>query len=173
MTRIEPSGRLDSIGLLGGTPVTVLGRGQAAEMAAEILRVVGAGVTRPAVGAYEVDLGGLAGEPLVVCDIVEEGASAGVCGGGGGPVGWGVGNGVGVWVGRPEGWREGLGPGVRGRRVVCCSRWPIPMGGCTPCRGARRCGRAGRRRRWPPCTACPWCAVASSLCIWTCRSRKR
>jgi crotonobetainyl-CoA:carnitine CoA-transferase CaiB-like acyl-CoA transferase len=77
MARPEPLGRLDSIGLLGGTRVTVLGRGLAAATAAEILRVVGAEVTRLEVGAYEVDLGGLAGEALVVCDIVEEGATAG------------------------------------------------------------------------------------------------
>ena len=44
MTRVEPSRRLDSIGLLGGTPVTVVGRGQVTETAAEILRVVGAAV---------------------------------------------------------------------------------------------------------------------------------
>ena len=45
MTRVEPSRRLESIGLLPGTPVTVVGRGQVAETAAEILRVVGAAVT--------------------------------------------------------------------------------------------------------------------------------
>ena len=75
MTRIEPSRRLESIGLLPGTPVTVVGRGQVTETAAEILRVVGAAVTVVDSSISEVDLAGLAGAALVVCDIVEDGAT--------------------------------------------------------------------------------------------------
>ena len=75
MTRVEPSRRLESIGLLPGTPVTVVGRGQVTETAAEILRVVGAAVTVVDSSVSEVDLAGLAGAALVVCDIVEDGAT--------------------------------------------------------------------------------------------------
>ena len=114
MTRIEPSGRLDWIGLLGGAPVTVLGRGQAAGMAAEVLRVVGAGVTRLAVGAYEVDLGGLAGEALVVCDIVEEGASPGY-------VAAVAGRSGGAWVTVSAFGLDGPRGGEKGSDLVCAA----------------------------------------------------
>ena len=75
MTRVEPSRRLESIGLLPGTPVTVVGRGQVAQTAAEILRVVGAEVTVVDSSVSDGDLAGLAGATLVVCDIVEDGAT--------------------------------------------------------------------------------------------------
>jgi crotonobetainyl-CoA:carnitine CoA-transferase CaiB-like acyl-CoA transferase len=67
---------LQSIRLLPGTPITVLGRGQVAATAAEILEVVGAAVTANHARVGEIDVATLADEALVICDIVEDGASA-------------------------------------------------------------------------------------------------
>jgi crotonobetainyl-CoA:carnitine CoA-transferase CaiB-like acyl-CoA transferase len=75
MTQIGPAPRrLDSIRLLPGAPVTVVGRGQAALTAAEIFRVVGATVTAVDSSVYDSDVDSLADHETVVCDIVDEGA---------------------------------------------------------------------------------------------------
>jgi crotonobetainyl-CoA:carnitine CoA-transferase CaiB-like acyl-CoA transferase len=75
MRQTEPVRRLRSVPLLPDLPVTVVGRGQAARTGAEILRVLGAEVRVVDASALEINAEELAGDALVVCDLVEYGAT--------------------------------------------------------------------------------------------------
>ena len=103
MTQTEPVRRLRSVRLLPDLPVTVVGRGQVARTAAEILGVVGAEVRVIDASAHDLHLRELAHDALVVCDLVEDGLHAGLPGGGGRPLAGGVGDRLGVRAGRPDG----------------------------------------------------------------------
>ncbi len=75
MTQTEPVRRLRSVRLLPDLPVTVVGRGQVARTAAEILGVVGAEVRVIDASAHDLHLRELAHDALVVCDLVEDGST--------------------------------------------------------------------------------------------------
>ena len=66
-----------SVRLLPDLPVTVVGRGQVARTAAEILGVVGAEVRVIDASAHDLHLRELAHDALVVCDLVEDGSTPG------------------------------------------------------------------------------------------------
>ena len=143
MTQVEPSRRLQSIGLLPDTPITVLGRGQVALTAAEILRVVGAAVRVNESSAYDMDLAELADEGLVVCDIVEEGAKARYLASVAARTG-------GAWVTVSAFGLDGPKGGEKGSDLVCAAAGGLlqsvsdPGGGVHPMPGSQALRAAGQ-----------------------------
>jgi crotonobetainyl-CoA:carnitine CoA-transferase CaiB-like acyl-CoA transferase len=75
MTSTVPSGRLQSIDLVPGLAVSVLGRGRAGATAGRVLRALGAEVSTLDASWRDVDVSGLDDGAVVVCDVVAEGAS--------------------------------------------------------------------------------------------------
>ena len=172
MTQVEPSRRLQSIGLLPDTPITVLGRGQVALTAAEILRVVGAAVRVNESSAYDMDLAELADEGLVVCDIVEEGAKARYLASVAARTG-------GAWVTVSAFGLDGPKGGEKGSDLVCAAAGGLlqsvsdPGGGVHPMPGSQALRAAGQAAALARFTPCPWCGAARSRCTSISRSKKR
>jgi crotonobetainyl-CoA:carnitine CoA-transferase CaiB-like acyl-CoA transferase len=76
MTATVPSGRLQSVDLVPGLAVTVLGGGPAGATAGRVLQALGAQVSTIDASWRDVDTAGLDGDAVVVCDVVAEGAEA-------------------------------------------------------------------------------------------------
>ena len=115
MTSTVSSGRLQSVDLIPGLAVTVLGGGRAGATAGLVLRALGAQVSTVDASWRDVDIAGLDGDAVVVCDVVTEGAEADYLGRGSDPQARRLGDGVRLRPGRPPGWPAGFGSPLRCR----------------------------------------------------------